>query len=177
GAAMRTRNAAENRKVAALIQYTTCGLDAPTIAPARTGPSAVALQSAVWRSDVARGSSTSSTRFGRPASTAGRKNEFATPATPASTTIAGALSTNGSAAKTARRDRSAITSRRLRDTRSISGPAVRPTATDGSSVTTRSALTHHADPVRFFTSTVSAIVAIHVPSADPSVATKSWRKP
>ena len=65
---------------------------------------------------------------------------------------------------------------RLRESRSISGPAARPTMTDGMKVTMKSALTHHGEFVRALTSTVSAIVAIQVPIPEPSVARKSSRK-
>jgi hypothetical protein len=40
----------------------------------------------------------------------------------------------------------------------------------------KSALTHQGEFVRAVTSAVSAIVAIHVPIPEPSVATKSSRK-
>ncbi len=40
----------------------------------------------------------------------------------------------------------------------------------------KSALTHHAESVRCLMSTVRAIVAIHVPTPEPSVAKKSSRK-
>ena len=52
--------------------------------PAEHGPAVVAAQSVACSSDVPCASSSSATRFGTPASTAGRKNEFAIPATPAS---------------------------------------------------------------------------------------------
>ena len=84
--------------------------------------------------------------------------------------------TNGSAQKTARRTRSAVTTSRLRESRSTSGPARSPTITDGTKVTTKSAATHHVEPVRSKTSSVSAIVAIQVPIPEPSVAKKSSRK-
>ena len=120
--------------------------------------------------------SSSGIRFGTPASTAGRKNEFATPATAASATIASALPTNGSATKTPMRAMSAATISFLRESRSMSGPAASPTITDGRKVTMKRALTHHVESVRSLTSTVSAIVAIHVPTPEPRVARKSRRK-
>src|SRR5689334_14510571 len=141
-----------------------------------TGPRAAAAHSVACSSDVAFASSSSSTRFGTPASTAGRKNEFAVPATAASATIPAALPTNGSAAKTTRRARSDATISRLRESRSSSGPAASPTTTDGRKLTRKSALTHHGECVRAVTSAVSAIVAIHVPTPEPSVARKSRRK-
>ena len=120
--------------------------------------------------------SDSETRFGTPASTAGRKNEFAVPATPASRMIATGVPANGSTQNTTRRTRSAVTISRLRDSLSTSGPATRPTTIDGRKVTMKRTLTHHGDPVRCVMSAVSAIVAIHVPTPEPSVAKKSNRK-
>ena len=66
--------------------------------------------------------------------------------------------------------------RRLRDSRSTSGPAASPTITDGMKVTMKSALTHQGELVRAVTSTVRAIVAIQVPIPEPSVARNSRRK-
>ena len=84
--------------------------------------------------------------------------------------------TNGRAQNTARRTRSAEMISRLRESRSTSGPATSPTITDGTKVTMKRAATHHVDPVRSKTSRVRAIVAIHVPMPEPSVAKKSSRK-
>ena len=137
---------------------------------------AVANQSVAWSSEVALARSASETRFGTPASTAGRKNELAVPAIPARTMIAIGVPTKGSAQNTARRTRSAATTSRFRESRSTSGPATSPTITDGRKVTMKRALTHHAESVRCSMSTVSAIVAIQVPIPEPRVAKKSSRK-
>ena len=99
------------------------------------GPTAVASQSVAWSSEVrVRRGRPSSTRFGTPASTAGRKNELPMPATPASTTIAIGVPTNGSARRRRGAPRSAVTISRLRESRSTSGPATSPTTTDGRNV-------------------------------------------
>ena len=116
-----------------------------------------------------------STRFGIPAYTAGRKKPVAIPASAASTTIAPALSANGSAQKTATRTRSDATSRRLRESRSTSGPSSNPITMIGRKSAIRSALTHVPDPVRSKTSTVSASAARYVPAPEPSVARRRRR--
>jgi hypothetical protein len=48
--------------------------------------------------------------------------------------------------------------------------------TDGRNVTMKRRLTHQGEWVRAVKSVVRAIVAIHVPRPDPSVAMKSGRK-
>src|SRR5581483_2173839 len=121
--------------------------------------------------------SSSGTRFGTPASTAGRKNEFAMPTTAASTSTAAGRCTNGSATNTTSRARSETTSNAFRDSLSTSGPAATPRTTVGTSVAIHSALTHHGECVRRCMSYVSAIVAIHVPTEEPTVARNSRRNP
>ena len=69
-----------------------------------------------------------------------------------------------------------LTIRRLRESRSTSGPAASPTTTDGRNVTMKSALTHHGECVRAVTAAVRATVAIQVPRPEPSVARKRSRK-
>ena len=81
-----------------------------------------------------------STRFGTPASTAGRKNELAMPATAASATIAFGAVDERQRANTTSRTTSAPTISRFRERRSTSGPATRPTITVGRKVTMNRAL-------------------------------------
>ena len=65
-------------------------------------PDVQAMCSTVVRSEVACSRSSSETRFGIPAQTAGRKKPVAMPLTPASATIAAGSSTNGSASERSR---------------------------------------------------------------------------
>src|SRR5437773_3503541 len=174
---MRSTSSAERRNDAALIQYATSGLDAATSAPPITGATVQLTFSPVWMREFARASSSSSTRFGRPAYTAGRKNPVANPATAARATIAPAEPANGSAQNTRNLTRSEPTISPRRENRSSSGPRKSPTATAGRNSTIISALTHGPEFVLSFTSTTSATVASSVPRLEPRVARKSSRKP
>ena len=64
---MRATSSAETRNVTAFTAYGTEGLQALTISPPRTGPIIQAAFSTVWSSEFAFVSSSSGTRFGRPA--------------------------------------------------------------------------------------------------------------
>ena len=121
---------------------------------------------ASWRSS----SSSSGTRFGSPAKAAGRKKPVATPDTPASTTSASGLSTNGSAAKTPKRTRSETIMSRRRERRSTSGPRTSPITTIGRKSAMRSPATHTPEPVSSLMWSVSAIAAMYVPKPEPAVA-------
>ena len=94
-----------------------------------------------------------------PAYTAGRKNPVAIPTTPASTTIAVALSANGSTQNTAARARSETISSRRLESLSTSGANSSPITMTGRKSAIRSALTQAPEPVRSKTSTVSATAA------------------
>ena len=89
--------------------------------------------------------------------------------------ISAAFVTNGNVTNTPIRARSAPIKSRFRDRRSISGPAVRPTTTDGRKIAIHIPLTHQVEPVLFLTSWASAIVAIQVPRPEPSVANHKSR--
>ena len=115
------------------------------------------------------------TRFGSPAYAAGRKKPVAAPATVARTTICVALVVNGSAAKTPKRIRSALTIRRRREKRSISGPTRMPIAKVGSMSAISSAAIQPDECVRCQTSTSSATSASQVPAPEPIVARKRRR--
>lgn len=95
---IRETRTAENRKVAALTQYARSTPSEASSRPATAGPTVQAMFSTVIRSEVACSRSSSVTRFGRPAQTAGRKNPVAIPFTAATATIAVGSSTNGRAA-------------------------------------------------------------------------------
>ena len=97
-------SAAETRNVTAFTAYGTELPQKVSMSPPATGPIIQARFSIVCMSEFAFGSSSSGTRFGRPALAAGMKNPVAMPATAARATIAAGLSTNGSAAKTPKRD-------------------------------------------------------------------------
>jgi hypothetical protein len=101
-----------------------------------------------WRRPFARVRSSSSTRLGSPAYTAGWKKLVAIPATRARRMICKTDVVNGNAQNTPALARSAAISTRRRGRRSMSGPIRSPITTIGANSTTRSALTHAALPVR-----------------------------
>ncbi len=150
---------AERTNVAAFAQYAISGPDAARSAPARIGPSVQAMCSTVVRSEVACSRSSSETRFGMPAQTAGRKNPVAMPLTPASATIAAGSSTNGSATKVPARMRSETIISRRRERRSTSGPSVTPMTTIGRKSAIRRAASHRPESVLSRMSTESARAA------------------
>ena len=115
------------------------------------------------------------TRFGSPAYAAGRKKPVAIPATAARATIWAALVVKGSAAKTPKRTRSALTINRRRESRSISGPTRMPIAKVGSMSAISSAAIQPEECVRLQMSTSSATSASQVPAPEPSVARKRRR--
>ena len=100
-----------------------------------------------YPSEFAFASSSSGTRFGIAALAAGKKKPVATPVTAASTTRPVALSTNGSAAKTPKRARSATIMSRRRESRSMRGPSRNPMRTIGRKSAMRSAAIHSPDSV------------------------------
>ena len=96
----------------------------------RIGPTVQATCSTVERSEVACSRSSSPTRFGSPAQTAGRKKPVAIPLTAASATIAPARRRTASATNVPARTRSETTISRRRERRSTSGPSVSPITHD-----------------------------------------------
>ena len=156
---MRAIRATERRNVTALMTYGTEGLHSATMTVPRSGPTIQASVSIVCNSEFAFVSSSSGTRFGSPASAAARNSPVATPATPASATIAVADPANGRAANTPKRMRSdAIISLR-RESLSTSGPRRNPMTTMGRKSAMSSPATQRPEPVRAFTSRVSATAA------------------
>ncbi len=176
-AGRRSSNSADTTNDTPFSQYARCGPDAATSAPPMIGATVQLTFSLVWMSEFARARSCSSTRFGRPAYTAGRKNPVASPAIPASATICPAVFANGRVKKTPARTRSETIMSPRRETRSSSGPSASPTATAGRNSTISRALTHEPEFVRSLMSTTSATVASSVPRLDPSVDRNSSRKP
>ena len=132
--------------------------------------------STVASSEVACSRSSSETRFGSAAHTAGRKKPVAIPLTAASATISAGSSTNGSATNVPARTRSETIIRRRRERRSTSGPSVTPISTIGRKSAIRSAASQRPDPVRSKMSTESASAARYVPTEDPAVAQKRSAK-
>ena len=94
-AGIRATSAAERRNVTAFVQYATSTPSMARSSPAKAGPSVHATFSTVVSSDVACSRSSSVTRFGSPAHTAGRKKPVAMPFTAATATMALGSSTNG----------------------------------------------------------------------------------
>ena len=168
---------ADTTNEAAFTQYATCGPEAATIAPPMSGPAAQVTFSTVWRSALPGSRSSSSRRFGRPAFTAGLKRPFARPVAAPSATIAADDPTKGRAQNTPARARSAPIISRRRCSLSSSGPSVSPTPTVGRNSEISSAPTQVPECVESQRSTVSAIVASHDPSSEPSVARNSNRNP
>ncbi len=154
-AGIRETSAAERRNVTAFAQYATSTPFEASNRPAIAGPIVHATFSTVVSSDVACSRSSSSTRFGRPAQTAGRKKPVATPFTAATATIARGSSTNGSRTNVAARTRSDTIIRRLRDSRSTSGPIVSPIRMIGRKSAIRSAASQRPEPVWSYTWTDS----------------------
>ena len=95
---------------------------------------------------------------------------MARPATAASATIWPALAANGSVQKTRKRTTSAETITRLRESRSTSGPTVRPIAIAGRKSAISSAAIQLPECVRSHTSRLSATNAIQLPRPEPNAA-------
>ena len=95
----------------------------------------------------------------------------------ASTMIAAGVSTNGSATNTREPDEVGVDDQPLaREPVDERRRRASPTTTDGRNVTMKSSSPTRASACAASMSTVRAIVAIHVPRPEPSVATKSRRK-
>ncbi len=146
-AGIRATSAAERRNVTAFVQYATSTPFVARSSPAKAGPRVHATFSTVVSSDVACSRSSSVTRFGSPAHTAGRKKPVATPFTAATATMARGSSTNGMRTNVAARTRSETIISRLRESRSTSGPRVSPITTIGRKSAIRSAASHRPEPV------------------------------
>ena len=129
-AGMRETRSAETRNVAAFTQYAVLGPHAASSKPAEAGPTVQAMCSTVASSEVACSRSSSETKFGSAAHTAGRKKPVAIPLTAASATISAGSSTNGSATNVPARTRSETIISRRRERRSTSGPSVTPISDD-----------------------------------------------
>ena len=173
---MRETRSAETRNVAAFTQYAVLGPHAASSKPAEAGPTVQAMCSTVMRSEVACSRSSSETKFGSAAHTAGRKKPVAIPLTAASATISAGSSTNGSATNVPARTRSETIISRRRESRSTSGPSVTPITTIGRKSAIRSAANQRPEPVRSKMSTESARAARYVPTEEPAVAQKSSAK-
>lgn len=169
------RITAEAAKVAPFTSRMSSGPPSSNATAASAGPAVKPRSAIAPYREVAAGTSSSSTRLGRPASAAGVNRAVPVPASAARASVAPKESTSATPMKATARIMSAATTQVRRDQRSATAPKNGPSSIAGSRSASSTRLIAQGESRRSKATSSSATYAAPVPSDDCASARKNQR--